>query len=185
MAYFTAQEFIDLLIMTAGVGFIFTGLFRLPDKYGMHISGFKDFLISTAIAAPGVILHEFAHKAVAIGLGLSATFHAAYTWLGFGILLKLLNFGIFFVPGYVTISGGSALQSSLSAFAGPFLNLVLALVCLLILKYKKGLSHTIEAGLIISKKLNFFLFGFNMLPIPPFDGFKVFYGLWQVISGVI
>jgi len=183
MAIVTPQELIDLLVMTVAVGYIFSGILKIPTKPTELPSRWKDFLVSTMIAAPAVVFHEAAHKVVATFLGLTATFHAAYKWLVLGIILKHLNFGIFFIPGYVSIAGAGPLPSAMSAFAGPFLNLLMALICMAVLKYHKKLSHRVEIGLMLTKKLNLFLFVFNMLPIPPFDGSKVVFGLWQAFMG--
>ena len=140
--------------------------------------------------APAIILHELAHKFVAIGFGLNAVFFAFYRntftlMLGiFTIISKLTGFGfIFFVPGFVGISGtGTHLQFALTAFAGPFVNLVLWLVPLYLIKnkiYKK--KHYLL--LLLTQRINMFLFIFNMLPIPGFDGYKVFTGLIRAFVG--
>lgn len=186
-ALFGLGELIDLIIMVVGVGYIFTGLFSIPHKPTEIPSRSKDFLYAVLIAAPAVVFHEAAHKIVALLFGLSATFHASYYGLGLGVLLKFMNFGIFFIPGYVSIAGATHLQSAVSAFAGPGLNLLLAVVAIIVLKYVKGLTHRTQIILMITKKLNLFLFVFNMLPIPPFDGSKVFFGGWQAFqsSGLI
>lgn len=183
MALFTISEFIDLFVMVLGVGYIFTGLLPFPQKLHEIPSRTKEFLYSTLIAAPAVVFHEAAHKIAAISFGLAATFHASYFGLGLGIILKAMNLGIFFIPGYVTISGATQLQSALSAFAGPGLNLVLALGSMAVVRFYKGLSERARVGFLLSQKLNFFLFAFNMLPIPPFDGSKVFFGLYAVFFG--
>jgi len=66
MAFVSGQELIDLVIMTVGVGYIFTGLLPIPRK-AHELPSFKtDFLYSTLIAAPAVIFHEAAHKIVAM-----------------------------------------------------------------------------------------------------------------------
>ena len=128
--------------MTVGVGFIFESVFTRGvrqastkydplDRYrqGPSVSSFfsGDLGLAILVTAPAIILHELMHKLVALGFGLEATFHAAYVWLGIGVILKLLNVGfIFFVPGYVSIAGlATPLQSALIAFAGPGTNLFL------------------------------------------------------------
>jgi len=118
-----------------------------------------------------------------MGFGLQAVFNAAYGWLGFGLLLKLLNVGfIFFVPAYVSINGiGSPLVFSTIAFAGPFMNLILWLGAAYALKQKKLVKEKYLPFVYLTKQINMFLFIFNMLPIPGFDGFKVYQGLFQLI----
>jgi len=131
------------------------------------------------VTAPAIILHEFGHKFVAIAFGATAVFKAAYTFLILGIVMKFLNFGfLFFVPAYVTYStvGITYFQSALIAFAGPFVNLVLWLGAKLILK-KSNLKGWKKQALFLTSKVNMFLFIFNMLPIPMFDGFHFFKNL--------
>lgn len=178
----TIREIIDVLIMTLALGYIFKDAF-VQSVY-QHVSGFnwRDFWYAALITAPGVILHEFGHKIVALAYGLAATFHAHYGFLLLGVVLKMLNFGfIFFVPGYVAHSGtANVLQSTLIAFAGPGINLVLWLVARQLYQQKVGKEKWHKVWFLTSK-INMFLFFFNMLPIPPFDGWKVWSGLWELV----
>jgi Zn-dependent protease len=186
---FTLHELIDIIIMTAGIGFIFSSMFKKhshyqndPVAYYKNIQfGFdwQAFKFSMMVAAPGVILHELMHKFVALGFGLNAVFHAAYKWLALGIGLKLLNFPfVFFVPGYVSITGMSTpFQFFLTAFAGPLANGLFWLVPTLLVKYNKVPKKYLALA-ILTAKINGILFIFNMLPIPGFDGSKVFAGLF-------
>lgn len=188
MAIFTIRELLDLVIMTGAVGYIFLDIFKMPrgehyDPLQQSPRKWDDFIFACCITAPAIILHEMAHKFVGLFYGLQATFHAAYTWLGFGIVLKLLNTGIiFFVPGYVSLTPGGPLPTALTAFAGPFLNLILFLAASALLKSRKKFSHKVMAGLILTKKINLFLFFFNMVPFGFFDGAKVFGGLINYFS---
>ena len=84
------------------------------------------------------------------------------------------------VPAYVSIFGdGTALQYSLIAFAGPFVNLFLWIGSLIILKTMK-IKHRYIPLLVLTSRINMFLFIFNMIPIPGFDGYKVFSGLLSI-----
>jgi Zn-dependent protease len=194
---FTLQEFIDVIIMTLGVAFIFMDRFGITQPtanidpiiaYYQKVKGFnwQTLKIAVVITAPAVIFHELAHKLVAIGFGLKATFHAAYFWLGFGVVMKLLNTGlIFFVPGYVSHSGGALpIQSVAIAFAGPFLNLVLWFICWFLIKFKpiKMSTRTVQI-VAASRYINGFLFLFNMIPFGFFDGSHVMEGLIQYFAG--
>lgn len=190
MPLLTGIEILDLIIMTLGVGFIFKDVFiiqPLPPKgeaYDPLIhrpSRIENFKLAILVTAPAIIFHELAHKFVAILYGLQATFHAAYGWLGLGILLKLLNTGfIFFVPGYVTHSGAAtALQNAAIAFAGPALNLILWIGAWILLKRKEKYSAKAFMILTLTKKINMFLFFFNMIPLGFFDGGHAVEGLIQ------
>ncbi|MBI2542207.1 hypothetical protein HYV80_05855 [Candidatus Woesearchaeota archaeon] len=190
MPLITFGEIIDLIAMTFFVGYIFADMIPIrresydPLQHYKKRFDFEGLKFAVMATAPAIILHELAHKFVALGFGLDAVFYAFYRstftlMLGvFTVIAKLTGFGfMFFVPGYVGISGnGTNLQFALAAFAGPFVNLVLWIVPLYLLKnklYKK--KHYLI--LILTQKINMFLFIFNMLPIPGFDGYKVFIGL--------
>ncbi|MBN2567022.1 M50 family metallopeptidase [Candidatus Woesearchaeota archaeon] len=189
---FSLAETIDLVIMTVFVGFIFSGVFTRPDRRELDVMAmyrkrrfdWDGFTTAVIITAPAIILHEMGHKFVAIGFGLNAVFHASYTWLGLGVLLRLLNFGfIFFVPGYVSIPLlGSPLQHAAIAFAGPGINLLIWLIAFAVLKSGVSLSRNGRYILTVTKQINLFLFFFNMIPIPPFDGFSVFSSLWRAVA---
>ena len=193
----TLREVMDLIIMTLALGLIFKDVFRKqeylhhdPLKALQHFSAkpvWQDFKFAASITAPAIILHELAHKFVALGFGLQATFHASYEFLGLGILLKLLNFPfIFFIPGYVSHSAASSsLHSAFIAGAGPFMNLLLWFCCWTLLKQKNFMrSHkSWFNALFLSSRINLFLFIFNMLPIPIFDGAQFYSGLFHAIFG--
>jgi Zn-dependent protease len=192
MALISLLEVFDILLMSIVVGLIFEGFLRnllvrrtYKDYYFINKSfDFHSFKLSALIVAPGIILHELAHKFVALGFGMSATFHAAYGWLTIGLLMKFLGFPfIFFVPAYVSISGsGSYMAYSLTALAGPLTNLMIFIITsLLVSRAPKRLRRKkyFLPVMILTARINLFLFIFNMLPIPGFDGFQFLYGLFK------
>jgi Zn-dependent protease len=188
MVLFTFSEIFDIIIMTVVVGYIFSDLFKKPAaenydplthfKTGFDIENLK---FAAMVTAPAIILHELGHRFVALGFGLEAHFQAAWLFLGLALAMKLMNFGfIFIVPAYVSILGrATPLEFSLIAFAGPAINLILWLVAYFALK-KNLFPRKYDTALGLTSKINMFLFIFNMLPIPGFDGSKVFTGLIQV-----
>jgi Zn-dependent protease len=185
-----AIEIIDIVIMTVVVGYIFMAFLRKPTPdYYLKKQRFdwEAFKLACWITAPALILHELAHKFVALGYGYQATFHAAYAFLALGVILRLMrsNF-IFFVPAYVAVGCKSAvncaippLQSALIAGAGPFMNLALFAGAALALKYKKNMKKRTRVILHLTKIINLFLFIFNMLPFYIFDGYKFFTGIFH------
>ena len=194
MPLISVSEIIDLIFMTIFVGYIFSDLIPARrDSYdplvhyrrGFDLEGFK---LAVTATAPAIIIHELAHKFVALGFGMNAVFSAFYRTtftLMLGVLTiisKITGFGfMFFVPGFVRISGpGTPYQYALAAFAGPFVNLVLWLGAWYILKrkrYKKRHYLLLQ----LTKRINMFLFIFNMLPIPGFDGFNFFVDIFKTI----
>lgn len=188
MAIFSLNEIFDIISMTIIVGYIFKDAFKAPKTeyeplhHYQKAYNWDDYKFAIYAVAPAIIFHEFGHKFLALAFGLSATFKAAYFFLGLGLVLKLLNFPfIFFVPAYISILGqATPLQLSLTSFAGPAVNLILWLGSWLFLKYGKvKRKHIFLLGL--TSKINMFLFIFNMLPIPGFDGFKVYSGLFEML----
>ena len=186
--FITLQEIIDILVMTAVIGFIFKDVFPRkphaeydPLKYYKKPPMWENFKFAIMVAAPAIIIHELFHKFTAMAFGLNATFHAAYAFLALGLVLKVLNFPfIFFVPAYVSIPLTSAgWQYSLIAFAGPFANLLMWLIPYFLLKLGK-IPKKYHLLALLTAKINMFLFIFNMLPIPGFDGSKVFAGLFNI-----
>lgn len=178
------NEIADMVFMSLIVGFIFMDWlekFRPKEDYdplkASYGFNWNSLLFSAAIVAPAIILHELAHKFLAMSFGLTATFQAAYFYLALGVLMKFMFGFAFFVPAYVSILGSATnIQYGLVAFAGPLMNAILWGVCALIVK-KKLVKRKYIPGFFLASKINMFLFVFNMLPIPGFDGSKVFSAL--------
>ncbi|MBM3200164.1 M50 family metallopeptidase, partial [Candidatus Woesearchaeota archaeon] len=193
MTLISFKEFFDLVVMTLALGYIFSafmpqqlfgqrGIYHLlkAQAQGLDWEALKYAVI---ITAPAVALHELGHKFVALLFGLSAEFSASYWGLGLGVFLKMVNAPfIMFVPGYVSIpSDAHVLISGLVALAGPLVNLFLWLGASVYIKFfKLNRKQMILAHL--TKKINLFLFIFNILPFGFFDGAKVFKAFAYVFS---
>jgi Zn-dependent protease len=185
---FTIRELIDLVIVTIALGYIFSAYIQRPrtelelvyPKLGLS---WKDFKFAMIVTAPAVIFHELAHKFVALAVGLTATFKAWYAGLGIGVFLRIIGSPlIILAPGYVQISStASDLAIFLTAFSGPLTNLLLFFIAGYILTHARKLTRNQAVTLYMTKQINFFLFIFNMLPIPPLDGSKVFGTLFKLI----
>ena len=185
MPLFTFSEIFDIAAMTLVVGYLFTDIFKKPVeedyeplthfKAGFDIENFKFAIL---VAAPAIILHEMGHKFAALSFGLEAHFEAAWLFLALALIMKLMNFGfIFIVPAYTSIFGiATPLEESFIAFAGPGVNLILWIFAWFALK-KNLLPKKYNIALALTSRINMFLFIFNMLPIPSFDGSKVLLGL--------
>jgi Zn-dependent protease len=198
----TLLELFDIVVMTLILGFLFKDVFvpakrstdaDVLDRYMRPVrkrKGLSDFWFSVAVVAPGVILHELAHKFVAMSFGLQATFHAFYansTTLFLGVLAiiaKLTGFGfVFLVPGYVSIIGNAPPATyALIAFAGPAVHGLLWLFAILYPRLsRRKLSTRALQFLHLTRYINGFLFILNMLPIPGIDGFAVYSSLLKAI----
>ncbi len=119
----------------------------------------------------GFLLHELAHKIIAQRNGAWAEFRAYPLGLLIAIIFAFLGF-VFAAPGAVYIQGMiSKKQNGLISIAGPLVNISLGAVFLISAIY-------IETGLLgfaleLIALINLTLGAFNMIPIPPFDGYKV------------
>ena len=146
------------------------------------------------IAAPAIVLHELAHKFVAMAFGATATLHAPYMMYAIVVVLRALNFPlIFFVGGYVTHTILPAFPSALVSVAGPLTNLIVWFLIQTAVKQKliKKNLYGVESNPILIKKnldiwipmsrINLFLAIFNMLPLPAFDGYHFFANLIRAI----
>ncbi|MBV0923134.1 metalloprotease [Halomicroarcula limicola] len=178
---FSRQELRDLLVAWLALGLAFTLLLQ-PQFRSALLGRVGDLTLASVISTlvvslltvgVGFLLHELAHKVVAVRFGQVAAFRADYRMLGFAIVGALVGF-LFAAPGAVVHRGRiSAKENGLIALAGPVTNLLLALVFLvpfLLLVGTDGfLTDLASRGL----QINLLLAGFNMLPFGPLDGRKV------------
>ncbi len=176
---FTIGELIDLVIMVFAIGYIFSTFIKKeptegydPLTYYKKSTFFEDIKYATIIAAPAVVLHELAHKFVAMSFGATAILHAPIEWYVLAIIMRILKFPLFFlVGGYVAHTALPPLESAVVSIAGPLTNLILYGTCIVLVRFK--LIHRKHYNTIgIIGKLNLFLFIFNILPLPGFDGFN-------------
>lgn len=187
MVLLSLNEIMYIVVLTLALGYIFSGFIQRPRSPFERVSAFnwKDIKYAAMVAAPAVILHEFGHKFVAMAFGLDATFHVYWFGLALGIVLKLVSAPfLILAPAYVSIPiTVTPLQGFLTAFAGPFVNLVLWLGSAYYLKIG-NLAYKYMALIATSVKINKLLFIFNMIPFPPLDGYKVFTYLIELFNGV-
>jgi len=122
---------------------------------------------SLVVVGTGFLLHELAHKVVAVRFGQAAEFRADYSMLGLAVVSALAGF-LFAAPGAVHHRGRITLrENGLIALAGPVVNAVLALGFLAVVTLGDGSLATLgDLGFVV----NILLAGFNMLPFGPLDG---------------
>ncbi len=179
MAILTIKEIFDLIIMILALGYIFSGYIPQPKtayKILRPSFNFQVLKYSCLIAAPAVVFHELAHKFTAIAFGIPATFKMFPFGLLLGIVLKILNSPFLIIaPGYVQLPQVSSYLTRITALAGPLTNLLIFLIAFIVLK-KAKLSNKAFILWSLTKQINLILFIFNMIPISPLDGSKVFFG---------
>ncbi len=139
----------------------------------------ESFVLLLPIAAIAVVtaflFHELAHKFVAQKYGCWAEFR----YWKFGLLIALLFSAmgfLFAAPGAVMVSGNvtSGQNGKISA-AGPTVNLGLAAGFTAgWLLFDPGLDSLLGNIFYVVGFINAFIGGFNLIPMMPFDGAKVF-----------
>ncbi len=168
---FDRRELRDLSVAWLALGLAFT--FFLAPQAALQptpaaLSGLTDlFAASLLTAGTAFLLHELAHKVVAVRFGQIAAFRADYGLLALAVASGLAGF-LFAAPGAVYHRGHiTDRQNGLVAVAGPVTNLALAVGFLVPLFLTGGLVAEIaQLGVLV----NVFLGAFNMLPVGPLDG---------------
>ncbi len=182
---FSKEEIRDIALAIAALSFILV-VNPLPNL-GIDFGVIPGYLIGIIL---GFVLHELAHKGMANRLGAEAFFKLWPYGVVFGLMLALISSWKFLAPGAVVVYGhkfgrwkyrldrvfttphGAALSTGemgLISVAGPIVNIILAFVFM-------------SSPNIIFQQIayiNAFLAVFNLLPIPPLDGSKVF--LWNAV----
>lgn len=164
---FSQREQKDLLKSWGVVSLVFAIAFSTINTE----TGFLLTLIIAGITAGlGFLLHELAHKFTANYFGCTAEYHANNTMLWMSLAIALIFKAIFIAPGAVMIRGvQSQKENGIISAAGPATNIALAVIFMAGLFMGWNPYNIFYFGIII----NAWLALFNMIPIMPFDGRKV------------
>jgi Zn-dependent protease len=132
--------------------------------------------VSALVVLAGFLFHELGHKFVAQRYGAWAEFRMYPLGLLLAVMMSFLGV-LFAAPGAVYISGRvTRRQNGLISLAGPIVNLAIGGIFLVAwLLYPHG-----SIGLILNLVaiMSLFLGGFNLIPIPPLDGYKI--AIWSI-----
>lgn len=133
--------------------------------------------------------HEYAHALVADRLGdptprmngrLTLNPLPHLSWFGL-LTLFLFGFGGAYTPVNPRMLRGNMRQSyALVAIAGPAANLIMAALFALayrVTAYNFDLPGVLYEFMLWGVRLNIFLLVFNLMPIPPLDGFSILQGV--------
>ena len=137
------------------------------------------FVLLLPIAAIAVVtaflFHELAHKFVAQRYGCWAEFRYWKFGLMIALLFSVMGF-LFAAPGAVMVSGNvSKSQNGKISAAGPVVNLSLAGAFTAIwMLFDPGMDSLLGNIFYVVGFINAFIGGFNLIPMMPFDGAKVF-----------
>lgn len=151
------------------------------------------FLRIIVIIIASVTLHELAHGWAALSQGDDTPRRSGHMTLnpvvhmGWESIIFLCLAGIAW--GQMPINPSRFRQPKIGnilvSLAGPLLNLTLAILFVLILKFNSsfdGMRIVSSEFLYLAAYINLSLFLFNMLPIPPLDGFYVFSELFPSLK---
>jgi len=181
---FSSRELRDLAIAWVALGIAFTFFLDRELAQGLLEGRLPvgDAIVTLALSmgtvGVGFLLHELAHKVVAVRFDQVAEFRADYGMLVLAVGAGLAGF-LFAAPGAVYHSGYiTERENGLIAIAGPLTNVALAALFLPLLLVP-GLEQVGQLGVTI----NLLLGAFNMIPFGPLDGRKVL--SWsKVVFGV-
>lgn len=173
-------ELKELLKAWIAISVAFTILLRGMDELGIVAT----FFLSLLTVGLGFLLHELAHKIVAQHYGCQAEFRANNSMLALAVGLSFVGF-VFAAPGAVMIKGFlTKKQNGIISIAGPMTNLFLAFF-FLPLGFMEGLLGAMG---VYGFTINSWLGLFNMIPVYPLDGAKVWKwnkALYVAVAGIL
>lgn len=172
-----------LALVTGGVAGPIRGVLRDPASPEAW-TAFIGFVIAIAL---GITVHEFMHAFTAHRFGDDTAKHEGRLTLDprahldvFGsLLILLIGFGYGRPVPVNELRLRSGFAISLVSLAGPLTNIALAAVAALPLRTDTAglVGGTYERILLLVVIYNCLLGVFNLIPLPPLDGWKVVYGL--------
>jgi len=173
---FSRQETKEIIISVLAMTAIFTILFYTTVDSWDGLSALDAVLVTVGISAIAVVLgfliHELGHKVVAQKYGAWAEFRMYPMGFVLGFITALFGF-LLVAPGAVYIQGQvTRKQYGKISLAGPMTNIVIGGI-FLALWLVTGSDGVLGLSLQLLAVLSLFLAVFNLLPIPPLDGFKV------------
>ena len=173
---FSGIEVRDIVVAWLALGVAFT---IAISSRGFGTATFSDltaaFGISLATVGSGFVLHELSHKFVAQRYGFWAEFRVWPMGLVLALVTSFIGF-IFAAPGATYISGMNISQEENGkiSLAGPLTNIAVAVAFVPLILFSPNLSaFWFDLGS-EGVSINIFLALFNLLPVPPLDGSKVF-----------
>ncbi|MDN7024757.1 peptidase M50 [Methanoculleus sp. FWC-SCC1] len=171
----------DLIIAWLAISIAFTLIYV---RGGVNLTNFLLlFVMSLVTVGVAFVLHELAHKFVAMHYGYWAEFRKDNQMLLVAVVLAALVGVVFAAPGATYVYGNATRQENgwISA-AGPITNLLLCIPFLgLVFLGAEGILGLVG---VLGLRINAMIAVFNMLPVSVLDGRKVL--AWNPVAfGVI
>lgn len=176
----------DLIISWLTISIAFTWLIQsfLSNFFPFPNNFLHAFLVAAIGTGTGFIMHEMAHRTVARHFGAHAEFRAWHIGLVFALVSAILFRIIFAAPGAVYISGQlNRRENGLISLSGPLTNFLVG-ICFLLLSFIVSDFGVVGLVATYGAMINFWLGLFNMLPIGPLDGKKIFVWNPKVWAGL-
>jgi Zn-dependent protease len=188
--YIESREAIEIMISVLAISFAFSLLFAGLDSLFSAPKEFIVFMIlSMVTVGAGFIFHEMGHKIVAIYFGAYARFQMWVQGLVLMIITALWGF-LFAAPGAVYIYAPKLTkqENGIISLSGPIVNFLIMLVFFsLSIVIPRNLYFSFDLSFLdavflggpfevwrFGAYINFILGMFNMLPVFPLDGSKIF-----------
>lgn len=176
MVSFTAREVRDILISMLVIAVIFAYLLSRGNMNNF-IALIPALLVAVGL---GFVLHELAHKFMAVRYGFYAEFRMWLEGLIFALVTAFLLGFVFVAPGAVYIHGEHITreQNGKISLVGPLVNIVLALFFLSLTPFINHNPTDIMGFIFMTIVvygfiINSILAAFNLIPLGIFDGAKV------------
>lgn len=167
---------ISMVVLTVAFTFALTGNNLITGlSNGFNLDNIPYGLVVTFFGiVTAFFFHELSHKITAQKHNLWAEYRMFPQGLSLALLLGLLTPFVFAAPGAVMFMGGSkSHETGRIAMAGPFANIIVALVSLPIYLFVVFESQILGQIFGFVCLINAFLAVFNLLPFGPLDGVKI------------
>lgn len=180
---FSRIEVKELLYATVMLSVAFSILFG-----GFSVNALLFLPMMFLVMIFSFVIHELSHKFMAQKYKYHAEFRANKGMLWISVALSFFGF-IIAAPGAVHFFGQhDPKKTGIIAYAGPFSNLVIAIICFGTGILFLGLPFLTKFSILyLVYFINAVLAVFNMLPLPRFDGAKIW--AWNktifIITGIV
>jgi len=170
---FSKTELIHLFISIVILTIAFASAFSYPVYVRWRYFLYKAIPMAFLAIITAFVFHELAHKFTGQKYGYWSEYRMFPQGLLFALLLGLTTPFVFAAPGAVTIFGmPTREEGGKIAMAGPLTNIIVSIVFYILSLFCFQNIFRFVAW------VNIFLAAFNLIPLGPLDGKKVFY--WDI-----